>query len=76
RVALASIICFVLIYCFGIAHMVKVLKLTVPQGIAAGFLPFALGDGIKLLIGIPLAIKLRPVVARYISPEGEEEARA
>jgi biotin transport system substrate-specific component len=69
RAALASVICFALIYVFGISHMMRNLGLSLPAAIAAGFLPYAPGDAVKLVIAIPLAIKLRPVVARYISPE-------
>ena len=39
--------------------------------ITAGVVPFILYDLIKLAISIPLALKLRPIAARYINSDGE-----
>ena len=38
-----------------------------------GFTPFILTDIIKIAISIPLAALLRPVAAKYLYPNDEEE---
>jgi biotin transport system substrate-specific component len=66
KVATAAIMSMLLIYVFGVGHMMRALNMKLPQALAAGVVPFVAGDAIKLVVAIPLALKLRPVVARYL----------
>jgi biotin transport system substrate-specific component len=72
KVATAAIISMLLIYVFGVGHMMRVLNMKLPQALAAGVMPFVAGDAVKLVIAVPLAIKLRPIVARYLCAADDE----
>ncbi|MDR0823267.1 MAG: biotin transporter BioY [Endomicrobium sp.] len=75
RIALAAIIGFALIYCFGTVRIMHLIMQKQNMSIAAAFeralpmavIPFIIGDLIKLIVLIPLAVKLRPISARYIN---------
>jgi biotin transporter BioY len=64
-----------IIYFAGTGRLAQIImqnnSLSLPQAIvsavAAGVLPYLVGDVIKLIILIPLTAKLRPVAARYIN---------
>jgi biotin transport system substrate-specific component len=42
--------------------------------LAACVIPFVPGDLIKLVLTVPLAVKLRPVAARYLYPVDPDAA--
>ncbi|MCL2208758.1 MAG: biotin transporter BioY [Treponema sp.] len=69
RIFIASFSGFTLILACGVFYMMRLNSITLSAAIAAGVLPFLPGDLIKLVIGIPLALKLRPIAARYINNE-------
>jgi len=69
RICLASVSGFALILFCGVFYMMRLNSISFTAAMTAGFLPFIPGDLIKLAASIPLALKLRPVTARYISPE-------
>jgi biotin transport system substrate-specific component len=69
RLCLASFLGFALILICGSLYLMYLNSITLKAAITAGVLPFALYDFIKLVISIPLALKLRPIAARYLNPE-------
>ncbi len=74
RLCIASFLGFALILICGSLYMMHLNSLSFKAAITAGTVSFLLGDVIKLAISIPLALKLRPIAARYLNPEGEEKS--
>jgi biotin transport system substrate-specific component len=68
RLCAASFLGFALILICGALYMMRLNSMSLQSSIAAGVMPFVIGDLIKLAVSIPLALKLRPVAARYINP--------
>lgn len=64
----AAIAGFACIYIPGILVLKKNLALTLPEAVLKGVVPFIVGDLIKIAILVPLTLKLRPIVARYLEP--------
>lgn len=73
RVSAASLAGFSLILLCGALYLIPLNSLSLKAALIAGTLPFIPVDLIKLAISIPLAIKLRPIAARYINPMGGEK---
>jgi biotin transport system substrate-specific component len=69
RLGLASFAGFALILLCGVLYMMFLNSMTLAAALTAGTLPFIPGDLIKMALSIPLALKLRPIAARYINPE-------
>jgi biotin transport system substrate-specific component len=69
RLSLASLAGFALILICGSVYMMFLNSISLKAAITAGVLPFALYDFIKLVISVPLALKLRPIAARYINSQ-------
>jgi biotin transport system substrate-specific component len=69
RLSLASLAGFALILICGSLYMMFLNSMSLKAALTAGVLPFALYDFIKLVISVPLAIKLRPIAARYLNPD-------
>ena len=67
KISLASLLGFAIILLCGVFYMMRLNSMTLSAAFAAGFVPFVFGDFIKLLICIPLAVKLRPIAARYVN---------
>jgi biotin transport system substrate-specific component len=75
KILIAASIGFALIYIFGTARLVFVIMngenlpfiKSLKFALTAGVLPYLLGDIIKLLILVPLAVKLRPIAASYLA---------
>ena len=61
----ATLAAFLCIYIPGILVLGHALGLSTGDAIAKGFIPFIAGDLIKILVLVPIALKLGPVVARY-----------
>jgi biotin transport system substrate-specific component len=70
---LASFLGFLLILLCGVFYMMRLNSMTLNAAITAGLFPFIIGDLIKFIISIPLALKLRPIAARYLNPEPSDE---
>jgi biotin transport system substrate-specific component len=70
RLCIASFLGFALILVCGSLYMLFLKTMTVKAAFLAGTVPFIIGDLIKLALGIPLALALRPIAARYINSEG------
>lgn len=65
----ATIAGFMCIYIPGILVLKKSLNISFAEAIAKGFVPFLIVDAIKILALVPITLKLRPVVARYLYPD-------
>lgn len=68
KIALASIAGFSLILICGAAYLTLGHSMSLKTAVYSGIIPFIPVDLIKLALSIPLAIKLRPIAARYINP--------
>jgi biotin transport system substrate-specific component len=77
KIFAASVLGFLIIYLAGTPRLAQIIMQTknisfvesIKPAIVGGVLPYIIGDAIKLIILIPLALKLRPVVARYLCKE-------
>ena len=69
KVTLALFSGFIIILLCGMFYMMRLNSMTLTSVFFAGVVPYIPGDLIKFAAGIPLAIKLRPIAARYINPE-------
>jgi len=67
RVSIASFLGFAIILICGSVYLMFLNSISFPAAVAAGIAPFVIGDLIKLAISIPLALKLRPIAARYLN---------
>jgi len=67
KISIASFSGFALILICGVFYMMHINSISLSAAITAGVLPFLAGDIIKLSVSIPLAVKLRPIAARYIN---------
>jgi len=67
RLIIASLAGFLIIISCGVFFLMRLNSMSFIAAFSAGALPYLLGDFIKLAISIPLALKLRPIVARYIN---------
>jgi biotin transport system substrate-specific component len=67
RISAASFLGFALILICGSLYMMRLNSLSLKAAFAAGVIPFIIGDFVKLAVSIPLALKLRPIAARYIN---------
>jgi len=65
----AALAGFACIYIPGVLGLRKALGLSLAEAIAKGVVPFLIGDAIKIAALVPITLKLRPVVARYLSPD-------
>lgn len=78
RIIIASLVGFALIYAPGIPWFIHYMSengkpTTLQAAIAMTVTPFIPGDVIKFVLSIPLAAVLRPIAARYLYPNDEEE---
>lgn len=64
-IALAALAGFLSIYVFGLIWFHHALKLSWADTFLKGFIPFILPDLIKLVIIVPIALKLQPIIQRY-----------
>lgn len=77
KIIVAIIFGNITIYAAGLPWLAKVIMTNksvsffeaLPGALAAGVIPFIPGGIIKIIISVPLAISLRPIVARYINPD-------
>jgi len=68
RLIIASLAGFLIILLCGVLYMMLLNSMTFIAALTVGAVPFLIGDLIKFAITIPLALKLRPIAARYINP--------
>ncbi len=71
KLCAASLLGFALILLCGSLYMMRLNSLSFKAAIIAGSAPFVFGDIVKFAISIPLGLKLRPIAARYLNPNGE-----
>ena len=67
RLILASFSGFIIILMCGVFFNMYLNSMSFISAMTAWFLPFIIGDLIKLAVSIPLAFKLRQIAARYIN---------
>jgi len=67
RLILASFLGFAIILMCGVIYNMYLNSMSFIAAMTAWFLPFVIGDLIKLALSIPLALKLRPIAARYLN---------
>jgi biotin transport system substrate-specific component len=67
RLCIASFLGFALILLCGSLYMMRLNSMTLKAAFLAGSAPYILVDIIKLAVSIPLALKLRPIAARYLN---------
>jgi len=72
RLLLAAVSGYVIIYIPGILQFMHLKQTSFALTVAGCVIPFLPGDLIKLCITVPLAAKLRPVIAQYLYSESEE----
>ena len=68
RLVFASLIGFSLIVLSGAFYLMYLNSIPFTVAIVAGVVPFIPGDIIKLILSVPIALKLRPIAARYVNP--------
>jgi biotin transport system substrate-specific component len=73
RIASAAVLCMAVIYVLGVGYLMSKTNLSIAQAIIAGVIPYISADALKLIFAVPLAIKLRPIAARYIAPNDDAE---
>ena len=64
-IAAAGLLSFLSIYVFGLLWFKHVLNLSWSHTFMKGFVPFILPDLIKLVVIVPITLKLRPIIRRY-----------
>ena len=64
-IAVAGLLSFLSIYVFGLLWFKHALNLSWQHAFLKGFVPFILPDLIKLVIVVPITLKLRPIIRRY-----------
>ena len=67
RISLASFSGFALILICGVLYLMQLNSMSFTAAFITGALPYIPGDIIKLAVSIPLALKLRPIAARYMT---------
>jgi biotin transport system substrate-specific component len=73
RIASSGALCMAIIYVLGTGYLMTKTNMPLAQAIAAGVIPYIGVDALKLAFAVSLAIKLRPIVARYIAPNDDAE---
>ena len=64
-IAVAGLLSFLSIYIFGLLWFKHALNLSWQHTFMKGFVPFILPDLIKLVVAVPVTLKLRPIIRRY-----------
>lgn len=64
-IAIAGLFAFLSIYIFGLLWFKHVLNLSWQHTFMKGFVPFILPDLIKLVVVVPVTLKVRPIIQRY-----------
>ncbi len=60
---------FLCIYIPGVLVLRRVLGLGMAEAIVKGVVPFLVADALKIVALVPVTLKLRPVVQRYLDPD-------
>jgi biotin transport system substrate-specific component len=69
RLCIASFLGFALIDLCGALYLMLFKTMSFKAALVAGVVPFIIGDAIKFALSVPLALKLRPLAARYVNPD-------
>jgi len=65
----AAIAGFLCIYIPGVLVLRRVLGLGMAEAVAKGIVPFLIADAVKIIALVPITLKLRPMVQRYLHPD-------
>lgn len=68
-VTAAAIGGFLAIYVPGVVALKNKLDLSLADAILKGFVPFIIADCVKIAALVPITLKLRPIVQRYLRPD-------
>lgn len=71
KIIIGTLLGFVLIYIPGIAQFIKITGKGLTEALSLACLPFLPGDGLKAVLTVVLAAKLRPVIARYLYKDAD-----
>jgi len=74
RLCVGSFLGFALIDFCGVFYMMMLNAMSFKAALLAGLVPYIIGDSIKLIASIALALALRPIAARYINPDAPSDA--
>jgi len=69
QITMAAFAGFLCIYIPGVSVLRSVTGMTFAESIAKGVTPFLIPDLIKMIALIPITLRLKPVVDRYLFPE-------
>jgi biotin transport system substrate-specific component len=72
RLCIASFLGFALIDLCGALYLMLLKTMSFKAALVAGVVPFIIGDAIKFALSVPLALKLRPLAARYVNPDAND----
>ncbi|GHT87239.1 biotin transporter BioY [Spirochaetia bacterium] len=67
RIILATTLAFLVIYIPGLLRLKQLMDLGWTEAVAAGFLPFLIGDTLKGIVAVSIAPRLRLVIAELLS---------
>lgn len=71
-IACATLAAFLCIYVPGILALKRALGLSTGEAVAKGLIPFVAGDLVKAIVLVPVALKLGPVISRYLGRDGSD----
>ncbi|MCL1992931.1 MAG: biotin transporter BioY [Spirochaetes bacterium] len=69
RVCAAAFAGFAIILLCGAFYIMLLNSISFHSALLIGVVPFLIGDALKLAAAVPVALKLRPIAARYINPD-------
>jgi biotin transport system substrate-specific component len=69
RLCIGSFAGFILILICGVFYAILITSISFKTALITFVVPYIIGDTVKLVVSIPLALALRPIAARYINPE-------
>ena len=58
----------IIIYAFGVSWLKVATGMSFAKALAAGCLPFLLGDALKIAAAVPIARALRPLLSERLTP--------
>ena len=73
---IAMLVACLVVYAIGVSWLKIMLGWTYAKALAVGMYPFLLGDALKIWAAVPIAKKLRPLMARGRSGAGDGRVHA
>lgn len=69
KIIVGCLLGFIVLYIPGVSQFMVVTQRTFAEALTLTIIPYLPGDAIKLILTVILSIKLRPVIARYLSTD-------